>query len=109
MTNGESRQQRRTRERAEAGFRERAWSLTKAEIEDRIVAEVDTAARAVIGAGYYQAATAAVGDSLEHAGHTMVELAAIAGEALIRLARARNEDPQATVHWVRTTEWDRAS
>jgi hypothetical protein len=106
---GESRQQRIARERAEAQSRKLAWELTAAEIEDRLVSEVDTAGRAVIGTDYEQALTTAIGTSLEDAGPVMIELAAIAGEALIRLARERGEDPQATCHWLLTTAWDPAA
>ncbi|MEU9857278.1 hypothetical protein [Streptomyces sp. NPDC047974] len=39
----------------------------------------------------------------------LVETSAIAGEAIIRLARARAEDPSRTWEWLMATEWTKAT
>jgi hypothetical protein len=42
------------------------------------------------------------------AGHVLIEVTAIAGEAIMRLSRELGEDPRATLDWIASTrEWRR--
>lgn len=84
-----------------AGYRKHARALVTAEIEDILTRTDD----GVPESQWAQAAGAVAALSRPDALSILVETAAIAGEAIIRLAAARGEDPRATWQWILTTPW----
>ena len=87
----------------QASYRVLAQRLVIAEIEDVLtISDRDTPA----GEQYGTVAAEVVNGHT--AAHVLVETAALAGEAVIRLAQNRGEDPRATLHWLLTTEWTTA-
>lgn len=86
-----------------AVYRDQARALVVAEIED-VLTRTD---RGEPGPQYRDAArvVATSRPRPQHQLSVLVEAAAIAGEAVIRLAAARGEDPRATWEWLLSTPW----
>ncbi|HEX2298610.1 MAG TPA: hypothetical protein VHH34_08850 [Pseudonocardiaceae bacterium] len=82
-----------------------ARRMVAAEIEDALTYRADeppTAERMDLAA-----LTDAVTTSSD-AKHVLIEITAIAGEAIMRLSRELGEDPRATLEWIASTrEWRR--
>jgi hypothetical protein len=84
---------------------ELARRMVAAEIEDALTYRADerpTAEHMDLATLMHDVATS--GD----AEHVLIEVTAIAGEAIMRLSRELGEDPRATLEWIASTrEWRR--
>ncbi|AQA04368.1 hypothetical protein BVC93_20245 [Mycobacterium sp. MS1601] len=89
------------REVVQRDWSDRANTLVAQEIEDVLTTTVADAPRS-------DAYNAAFLRAVEHPGQVVIEVAALAGEAIIRLAKERDEDPRATLAWIRSTDWTKA-
>jgi hypothetical protein len=84
-----------------AGFREAARTLVVAEVEDVLTRDADMPP----GEQYATVAHAIAQLHPQDVLSVLVETAAVAGEAVIRLAAARGEDPRKTWEWLMSTPW----
>jgi hypothetical protein len=81
-----------------------AWRFVRAEIEDVLTATTDDAPVTASFRGFL-AEIFAKPDPLLAAGDALVEVLAIAGEAVIRLAEETGLEPKATLDWLASTPW----
>ncbi|MFJ9376833.1 hypothetical protein [Streptomyces sp. NPDC101455] len=85
-----------------AEYRDLARALVVAEVED-VLTRTDPSQQP--GPDWHGTAQTISQLSTGGQASVLVEATAIAGEAVIRLAAARGEDPRATWEWLMTTEW----
>jgi hypothetical protein len=81
-------------------WREHACRMVVAEIEDCL-----TAVNQEVSSQYTDELKALGARPKAEVAGVAIEAVAIAGEAVIRLATARGEDPRATWQWLMSTEW----
>lgn len=82
-------------------YRETARALVVAEVEDVLTRTADMPPGEQYAAVAHGIAQQHPHDVLS----VLVETAAVAGEAIIRLAAARDEDPRKTWDWLMSTPW----
>jgi hypothetical protein len=82
-------------------YRDTARALVVAEVEDVLTRTADMPPGEQYSATAHGIAQMAPPDVLS----VLVETAAVAGEAIIRLAAARDEDPRKTWDWLMSTPW----
>lgn len=82
-------------------YREAARALVVAEVEDVLTRTADMPPGEQYSATSHGIAQMDPRDVLS----VLVETAAVAGEAVIRLAAARDEDPRKTWDWLMSTPW----
>jgi hypothetical protein len=82
-------------------YREQAHALVVAEVEDVLTRTADMPP----SEQYSVTAQAIVRMNPPDVLSVLVETAAVAGEAIIRLAAARDEDPRKTWEWLMSTPW----